>query len=192
MPTGYTDKIAKGITFREFAMDCARAFGACVTLRDSPGGGELIPEVFEPSDYHEKALVQARRRLIEVRAMTSEQIAAAAEAARLEHMRAEERRREERSALRSKYEAMLHHVQTWSPPSTEHHPLKNFMVEQIEGSIKFDCSEFDVPGPTTNWHAEELRRAEWDVTYHEKGHRDEIERARSRTEWVRALRRSLA
>ena len=36
MPTGYTDKIKDGITFKEYAMGCARAFGALITMRDNP------------------------------------------------------------------------------------------------------------------------------------------------------------
>jgi hypothetical protein len=38
MPTGYTAGVADGtITeFREYALLCARAFGACIMLRDEP------------------------------------------------------------------------------------------------------------------------------------------------------------
>jgi hypothetical protein len=34
MPTGYTAKIYNGVpqTFEEFALDCARTFGALITL----------------------------------------------------------------------------------------------------------------------------------------------------------------
>ena len=48
-------------------MNCARAFGACVELRDEPGGGDRIPEAFEPSDYHLKAVEKARSELGMVR-----------------------------------------------------------------------------------------------------------------------------
>lgn len=40
MPTGYTADIKDGIDFKTYAMNCARAFGACVMLRDEPGGGD--------------------------------------------------------------------------------------------------------------------------------------------------------
>lgn len=36
MPTGYTAAIKYGITFKEFALDCARNFGACISMRDEP------------------------------------------------------------------------------------------------------------------------------------------------------------
>lgn len=50
MPTGYTADIKDGISFETYAMNCARAFGACVSLRDKPSGGKVIPDAFEPSD----------------------------------------------------------------------------------------------------------------------------------------------
>jgi len=39
MPTGYTAEIYEGekeVTFEKFALTCARAFGACITIRDEP------------------------------------------------------------------------------------------------------------------------------------------------------------
>jgi hypothetical protein len=59
MPTGYTADIKNGISFKTFAMNCARAFGACVTLRDEPGGGDKIPEAFEASTYHAQQVEKA-------------------------------------------------------------------------------------------------------------------------------------
>jgi len=70
MPTGYTDKINEGITFKTFALNCARAFGACVEFRDEGGGGEVIPEVFHPSDYHLKCQDKAISELQMLNAMT--------------------------------------------------------------------------------------------------------------------------
>jgi hypothetical protein len=37
MPTGYTAMIEEreDVTFREFALTCARAFGACIMQRDN-------------------------------------------------------------------------------------------------------------------------------------------------------------
>ena len=61
MTTGYTDAVGKGeITeFKDYALLCARAFGACVSMRDEPLDAE-IPEEFKPNDYHEKSLQKAR------------------------------------------------------------------------------------------------------------------------------------
>ncbi len=38
MPSGYTENIyyGKKVAFKDFALGCARAFGACVMQRDDP------------------------------------------------------------------------------------------------------------------------------------------------------------
>ena len=45
MPSGYTEGVASGkvTEFKEYALLCARAFGACISLRDEPLSLE-IPE----------------------------------------------------------------------------------------------------------------------------------------------------
>ena len=60
MPTGYTADIKDGISFQTYALNCARAFGACVMLRDEPG------------DYHLKAMEKARNALAKLESLTHE------------------------------------------------------------------------------------------------------------------------
>jgi hypothetical protein len=56
MPTGYTAKLMEeGQSFPEFAMRCARNFGALIMMRDE-SLDVPIPEQFEPSDYYRKKL----------------------------------------------------------------------------------------------------------------------------------------
>ncbi len=196
MPTGYTAAIKDGISFERYAMDCARAFGACVTLRDEPGGGEKIPFVFEPSDYHAKAAQKARDALSALLAMTpQERERAAAKAwddAETSRLMLLEDKRKQREA----YESMLAKVQAWKPPTEEHKGLHQFMAEQIISSINFDCAGDYGMTPTlrrtgNEWADDEAARMTRDIAYHEKEHAAEVERAASRTAWVRALRASL-
>ena len=196
MPTGYTADIKDGIDFKTYAMNCARAFGACVSLRDEPGGGERIPDAFEASDYHMKELERCRAELAALDAMTptKREIAAsnawmAAETNRIESLH---RCRD----LRSSYEAMLAQVEAWIPPTPEHVDLQKFMREQIEKSIEFDCIEsyynkFIDKLSGKAWAEAGRARLYGDLQYHEKGHADEVSRAATRTAWVRALRASL-
>lgn len=60
MPTGYTASVADGTTttLRAFALQCARAFGATVTMRDDPMSAE-IPERFEPGGFYRRLMEQA-------------------------------------------------------------------------------------------------------------------------------------
>ena len=56
MPTGYTIDIYNGkkVTFKDFALNCARAFGACVMQRDDPADEK--PKIMPEESYHTKAL----------------------------------------------------------------------------------------------------------------------------------------
>jgi hypothetical protein len=196
MPTGYTADIKDGTDFKTYAMNCARAFGACVMLRDEPGGGDRIPEAFEPSDYHLKAVEKARGELAALEAMTPAELERAAarawddaETSRL--MRLEGYRKQ-----RKAYEAMLAKVNAWAPPTPDHAGLHEFMRTQIEQSIDFDCNESYCSTPTVRltgeaWAAAERERCRSDVQYHEKEHAGEVSCTATRTEWVRALRAAL-
>ena len=196
MPTGYTAAIADGITFERFAMDCARAFGACVMLRDESGGGEIIPERFEPSDYHLKQLGNARARLAELETISlveaekrSEGDYRQAEASRLEHL---QKNKDQLAA----YSAMLDQVNAWEPPSDEHNGLRDFMQSQIEQSIKFDDMVDYYEKPTVRqtgaeWLEAQKYTALRDIDRHRAEHTKEVERTEQRNEWVRMLRDSL-
>ena len=63
MPTGYTAGIIDGKTetFQEFAKQCMRAFGATIHMRDENMDKEYEPRT--PSDYHTKALEEAKEKL---------------------------------------------------------------------------------------------------------------------------------
>lgn len=196
MPTGYTADIKDGISFKTYAMNCARAFCACVELRDEPGGGERIPDQFAPSDYHAKAAQEARDELAALLALTPAQRERSAAKAWDDSETARLTRLEDKRKQREAYEAMLAKVNAWTPPTPEHAGLQEFMRTQIEQSIDFDCGGDYGKTPTPRltgeqWAAQEAARLNRDIAYHEKEHAAEVARAASRTAWVRALRAAL-
>jgi hypothetical protein len=198
MPTGYTDAIANGITFKDFTMRCARAFGACVELRDSSLDAE-IPDEFKVSDYHKKGLDAAEKQLIKVKKMT---IAACEVAAKVDYEKS--RKSYEDSIKKSielqhKYYAMLEEVDAWKPPTKDHIELKKFMGDQILQSIKFDCDVTYYQGwlvrlqlrTGAEWKQEQINKCLDDIAYHAIALKEENERIASRNAWVRQLRESL-
>ena len=184
MPTGYTADIKNGIDFKTYAMNCARAFGACVMLRD------------EARDYHVKAVEKALCKLSALDAMTPakrERAAARAwdEAETRRLMRLEEYRNQ-----RAAYEAMLAKVKAWKPPTPDHTGLHEFMQAQIKQSVDFDCNESYCSTPTARltgdaWAEEQRTKLLRNVQYHEKEHAAEVDSAAARTLWVQALRDAL-
>lgn len=196
MPTGYTAHIADGITFNEFVMVCARGMGALIMMRDEPMDAP-IPERFEPSDYHGKEKVVAEMELNRLRSMTPVETEDAARAEFMEESARHVEAMQKNDDLLQKYEAMLADVRAWQPPTPDHEGMKKFMVEQITGSIDFDCDNgyYRENAPKrlngSEWLKKKIAAARHDIDYHRKEHDKEVERTESRNAWLKALRDSL-
>lgn len=198
MPTGYTADIAKDITFKQFVMRCARGIGALVTMRDEPWDAE-IPERFEPSDYHQKKLEETHAELDRLNAMSVAELIEASTADYRTQLQSYRDYIAKEADLSAKYEAMLAKVNAWTPPTSDHVGMKDFMIEQITRSIKFDCGStywheqiFALKHEThEEWKAKSVAKLQKDLAYHEDEHRKEVERTAARSAWVKALRSSL-
>jgi hypothetical protein len=197
MPTGYTAALYEGQTqtFPEFAMSCARAFGALITMRDDPIGTPIPEEIKPDTSYYEEKIRNAETEIVEAKAWsaaTAERLAIEAyeaQVARYEQALAEAQARAER------YQLMLAEVEAWEPPTEEHQGLKKFMVEQLTSSIDFDCDTSYRSRPARQ-SGEEYReavvaKARSEIAYSTRHIAEEIDRATDRTNWVRALRASL-
>ena len=91
---------------------------------------------------------------------------------------------------------MLSKAKAWISPSEDHNKLKEFMVSQLEDSIKFDCGGDYYEKPTVKltgeqWRSEQTEKAHKDIAYHIKNYREEVERTDSRNEWIDMLRNSI-
>jgi hypothetical protein len=194
MPTGYTHPVVDGkvTEFPEFAMSCARAFGALITMREEPMDAE-IPDKFEPSSYSAKKLAEAKARLKKVHSLSPAQAQQGADESYAIRLKAHVDYRAQMRLENDRLDAMLKQVRSWRPPTSEHKGLKEFMIEQLTTS-KHDMkwgSEEPVKQSAQDWLAAEIANAEREVAYHTKADEEEKERAAGRTEWVRQLRASL-
>ena len=194
MPTGYTAGVVDGtITdFPTFAMQCARAFGSLISMRDDAWDAE-IPESFEPDSYHAVVRAEAGAKLAAFAAATDDELRQqwkSQHAANVQRVR-EANDRIAVQALRCR--EMLAHAENWLPPTTEHVGLRDFMVQQLTETLRFDGKLMSEPEPVAfdTWKEERHARLTRDVEYHRKSEAEDIERARERTQWVRDLRESL-
>lgn len=197
MPTGYTADVQSGSVteFPDFAMQCARAFGALITMREDPSGA-VIPDRFEPSNYHAQKLKEVNSELTRLQGLSYDEIRAERD---IDEAKRIARRTEfagNQMAHRARYEAMLNKVNGWTPPSSDHEEMKKFMASQLIESIKFDCtpsSYEDAPiPPALEWYEDQLESVHESISYHEKKHLEELERTEQRNEWMRLLRESIA
>lgn len=193
MPTGYTADVVDGkvTEFKDFALICARAFGALISMRDEPLD-RSIPDEIAPSDYYAERLSEDQKRLGDVLAMSNkeaEDAAAEAYAAALKS-RTDYLARQEQEAER--INSMLVHVRTWTPPTTDHNEMKKFMIEQLTISLPGNYA----PAIPERLDGETWRKREGDrLAEAIVSDKDELakenKRAADRTAWIRALKSSL-
>jgi len=194
MPTGYTDVIKDGISFEDFTMRCARAFGALIEMRDEPMDAE-IPE-FKQSTYYSESLKRSEEKLERLQNMDHTEMCDAANKEYDDTIKSELKYTKEKNELREGYNSMLLQVENWRPPTIEHTDLKRFMIEQIESSINQDCRE------STASDIKKLTGDEWlelnvnsvirNIKYYGKEHLKEIDRINKKNQWVKKLRESLS
>ena len=188
----------KGYTFEKFALSCARAFGACIDMRDDPAD-KPIPKAFKPSDYHVKAVTKAKERIAMLEKLTTEQADCFALKEWKSACRELQKHIDEMLVQRNRYETMLQKAKAWTPPTAEHEGLKAFMIKQLEETIAFDCQVSDYrkqqaklkPLTAAEWVEQEMAEAQRDVKYHTEENKQEVERTFGRTKWVQDLRASL-
>ena len=201
MPTGYTAPVQDGSVteLADYALTCARGFGAMVLLRDSDQSLDATRRYVEEQSYAEAsgyyvdALRKSKERLVELRSMTDEQALAASQAAHDEVVASNQRSEEKRVAELARYEAMIAKVEAWEPPTDDHAELKTFMLDQLRQSVEFDCRPFSMPAPEVSlaWRDEEIERELRNVERYEAEIEKEAERNAGRIGWVTALLDSL-
>lgn len=199
MPTGYACDIENGdgISFKEYVMKCARAFGACITMRDDPMD-KAIPNEFNPGDYHIQRIKNAEIGLKELEKMTENQIKAQAKKDFDKSLASIDESIKKEEKIANNYERMKKEVLLWTPPTSDHIELKNFMLQQIKVSTdmnmlevyKNNRRELEIKS-VDQWYKERRDSLLYDLSYHTKEHKAEVDRCDNRTKWVSELRNSL-
>lgn len=195
MPSGYTSDIydGKDVSFTQFALTAARGMGAAIMQRDDAPGP--IADEYEPSDYHEKKLAEARKQVEQFKKLSLADWAKREIADREEMSKVVQESIRVAGERRVRYETMLAQVEAWRPPTPDHEGFKKFMTDQLQSSIDFDCSVTYLKMPPIRtpgeFRDEQIAKAEKDVAYHLDGQKTEIERTAGRNKWVRDLKESL-
>jgi len=203
MPTGYTNEVLTGkiTNLEQFAKSCMRAFGACIHMRDEVSNAEYKPRT--PSDYHATKIEQAKQTLKDIELLSDDEIIAKHKATLEEskeyHLKSIEKAKEGRVALT----AIRTDVLKWNPPTKDHVGLKDFMIEQIEKTIDFDCKTDynerelkEVESELNSLDAKIIRvallaKANKDFAYHTKEYKADLKRCADSNKWVSDLMNSL-
>lgn len=193
MPTLYTAYVEEGATFEQFLWVCARAMDVCVTLREK-SLDDSIPEWFEPDPFYISSVAKAEERVAAISALSDDEIVDL-QLARNTKVREDNRnRRLKHEETMLKYMEIKKKVEAWQPPTTDHIGLKNFMLEQIELSTRYNSLYQEEEKPVRRagtWRKEALNNAVFDLTRANDELNKELERVEDRNKWLEQLRRSV-
>lgn len=196
MTTGYTAKLVdSGQTFEEFVLTCARAFGACIEMRDE-SLDTPIPEKFQPNKYHANALAESEEHLARLIKMTNAERIALGETHKIKAVNDAKASLVRITDENKRIDNMAAQVKKWAPPTPDHIELKEFMIQQLTTSRHDDAwskkqlAEAKKQKPVHYFNTD-LSSAEWSIEYHKKHLQKDEARATDRTEWIQQLRKSL-
>lgn len=155
-----------------------------------------IPPEFQPSSYNRDSEATARRELETLQAMDSAAKIAYGEDLRQKTIERFQRNLDEQAAQNKRLADMKDQVEAWIPPTPDHVEMKQFMLQQIE--VSKSCSDYVEASlqkarteSPMDFYAAAVRDLERSITYHSQAQKEEEERTRGRSEWVKQLRASL-
>jgi len=193
MPTGYTAIFTeREVTFREYALRCARAFGACILQRDDDV--DQPPKHREEASYYQESVDRDMRELDRFLSLTREQQVEELEAKAEESRQYRIKSQRERTMLEARLREVLGQVSAWKAPTQEHENYKKFMIDQINSTLDFDCGYREYTDPTkvkAATPAEHLAELKQHLDYSITGRDEERERCRQANDWIDALYASL-
>lgn len=197
MPTGYTAGIIDGeiTTFEQFATQCTRAFGATIHMRDNPMDSPYEPRT--PSDYHTNSIQSKRERLEEIESMSDEKIVEDFNTQLEEDLKYHQTKMEEDKRNLEKLNSMLESAKSWVPPTEDHQPFRNFMIEQIESTIKVDGDpsyhvnkmvgikkQMEEGINPKEYREETIQEIKSQISYHETEYQNELVRCKDSNDWM--------
>ena len=197
MPTGYTAGIIDGeiTTFEQFATQCTRAFGATIHMRDNPLGSPYEPRT--PSEYYTNSLQSQREELERMELLTDEDIVREFESSMRDNLEYHEKGMEKDRANLEKLNSILSSAKAWVPPTEEHESLRDFMIEQIESTIKVDGDpsyhvnkivqikqEMEDGIDPKVYREGRIKEIEDRITYYEGEIQKELERCKRSNDWM--------
>jgi len=204
MPTGYTAGILDGkiTTFTQFAKKCMRAFAATIHMRDDDMDAEFTPRT--PSGYYLEEIEKAKQLLKDAETLSDEVIVKnrkkELEKSKEYHLSAIEKKKVDKKNMND----ILKYVRKWQPPTADHNEIKDFMIDQIEKTIYFDCkTQYNdealelIELELLTLNASEIRKAmvetsKEDFEYNTKNYNEDVERCDKSNQWVSDFVESLA
>ena len=191
MSTGYTRIIEDNpnTTFRDYALRCARAFGACAHQRDQSLEAEPRP----PEVVGDDAVVEHQAKIDEWESMSDDDLRARFQSEISRITKENEKAAREHAKKQHRYARVRAEVVAWKPPTKDHERLKTFMLEQIDSCYQPDEKPRLAPLPES---AEVYRKSQVSMRrrlldYAKKDRERSVKNAEASKVWIDELVRSL-
>lgn len=192
MPTGYTIKIEddENYTFREFLLKCATAFGACFHQRDSYRETPILNKV---DLYYETQLNLAKEELKYWQNISDEELATVYNQHIDDNFKYNTETRNKQDQINKNYKNMLEQVEKWTPPSSEHENLKQFMKDQIILCYNPNYIPYiqEIMPSAIYYKQYNIKHMEDNIKYYSEEHEKECARVENNNQWIRQLIESL-
>lgn len=205
MPTYYTQLLLeeKEANLAEYAMLCARNFGALFFMRDAPKNS-IIPEKIQASPYHFNETYKYKKLLDEFESLSREDKIKILKEESVQRIKSYEEYESKRNLAVIRMETMLEKVNLWMPPSFQHTNLKDFMIAQIEDTlknegdgeyyknkIKIEMDQFNHGGTVDLLIESKINELKSNIEYHMNQYSRAVADAEASDLWIRQLRISL-
>lgn len=191
MPTGNTEIIENGGTFKEYLRKCAtNMFYDCDNLDSIKN---------EKSDYHDKGLKKAEEEYSTFLKLTDIEQEKILEKERQDQITQYKQIIQENTQKGQLYTKMREEVVNWTIPTPEHQYLKEFMLQQIDLCNKDFTDQAYWDKQTTDLQAksiQQLKKAKidhfkWEINHHTKNKEQNLDRIAKNTAWIEALEKDL-
>jgi hypothetical protein len=138
MPTGYTAGVVDGTikTFKDFAKNCMRAFGATIHMRDEPMSKKYEPRV--PDDFYYERVEEAKKNLAELDTLPDEHFIKGEHEKIKDDIRYYSEKMRKVKEARERLDSLLAETSEWEPPTEDHTAFKDFMIQQLKETIRHD------------------------------------------------------
>lgn len=203
MGTGYTNGILNGDikSFKQFATQCIRAFGGAIHMRDDAWNAEYRPDVVD--DYYIKQANEYKTKIKKLQKMSDKEILVSKRKELTEDRDRYLKYINERKENFKKLQEYLDQAKQYEPPTPEHEGIKEFMIQQLTDTIKWDSDTSYFENELKNINEElehidpiQIRKTmiqmyQEDIERSEKRYKEEEERINNRNEWARQYLESL-
>lgn len=193
MATGYTTGIGEGKikNFKDFALTCARAFGACIMQKED--SFLEPPKLEEVKDFYPFMIEEVERQIQVLKDTSDQDLIAKYIEEKDKSYKENVASIQEKNKLREKYEKILNDAKNWDVDG-DFQGLKNFMIQQLTDSIEWDCSTKYNDESITEYfsstaitadeiRAEKMDRLERDLVRYNEKYAEDVKDVNVRNEW---------